>query len=73
VSSELIMICNILRTHFIPSGVNKEQCVAILFGTLGTAYLLYSLVVPQSVYTAFSPHLSVRLYQLSDDCKLTLS
>ena len=55
-------------SHFITTSVNRKQRVGVIFGTPGTANLRYSLAVLPSVYTVFSPHLSVCLYLSSDDC-----
>ena len=40
--------------------------MGVIFGTPGTVNLRYSLAVSLSVYTVFSPHLSVRFNLLSD-------
>ena len=46
--------------------------MGVIFGTPGTTYLSYSLVVSPNVYAVFPPRLSVRIYLSSYDCKLTL-
>ena len=48
-----------------PTGNNAR---ASFFGTQGTTYLSYSLVVSPNVYAVFPPRLSVRIYLSSDDC-----
>ena len=57
-----------IRWSFIAFSVNWKQCGGVNFGTLGTAYLCYSIAVSPSVYTVFSLQLSVRLYRLLNDC-----
>ena len=60
---------DVFRTgHFIASSANRKQCAGVIFGTPGTTYLSYSLVVSQNVYAVFPPRLSVRIYLSSDDC-----
>ena len=54
--------------HFIASSANRKQCAGVIFGTPGTTYFSYSLVVSPSVYAVFPPRLSVRIYLSSDDC-----
>ena len=53
---------------FIASSANRKQCAGVIFGTPGTTYLSYSLVVSPNVYAVFPPRLSVRIYLSSDDC-----
>ena len=40
--------------RFIASSVKRKQCVGTIFGTPGTTYLHYNLVVSSSVYSVFS-------------------
>ena len=54
--------------HFTASSANRKQCAGVIFGTPGTTYLSYSLVVSPNVYAVFPPRLSVRIYLSSDDC-----
>ena len=57
-----------LNGHFNASSANRKQSTGVSFGTPGTVYLRYSLVVSPNVYAVFSLCLSVRVYLSSDDC-----